>query len=206
MKHCFVDTQSILLPLWREAFPEAVLIQRGRPHSVRLGDARIIWLRIRAGEDLQRAMAFVTLDAGQSLVILSDAPDEELVMQALSLGGSGCCNAYAAPEVLRQVALVVENGGLWVGQSLLQRLVGATSRALATGQKSAQQGNDWLRSLTEREVEVARLVAGGSSNREVAEQLAVTERTVKAHLTTIFEKLAIRDRLQLSLKVNGLNS
>jgi len=76
---------------------------------------------------------------------------------------------------------------------------------LATGQKSAQQGNDWLRSLTEREVEVARLVAGGSSNREVAEQLAVTERTVKAHLTTIFEKLAIRDRLQLSLKVNGLN-
>ena len=51
---------------------------------------------------------------------------------------------------------------------------------------------------------MARLVAGGASNREVAEQLSITERTVKAHLSAIFEKLGLRDRLQLSLRINGV--
>jgi DNA-binding NarL/FixJ family response regulator len=58
--------------------------------------------------------------------------------------------------------------------------------------------------LSDRERQVAQLVASGSSNREVAEQLSISERTAKAHLTSIFEKLGLRDRLQLSLKINGL--
>jgi len=58
--------------------------------------------------------------------------------------------------------------------------------------------------LSEREVQVARLIANGASNKEIADRLVITERTVKAHLTAIFEKLGVRDRLQLSLRVNGV--
>ena len=64
--------------------------------------------------------------------------------------------------------------------------------------------DDWSALLSEREQQVARLVARGSSNREVAEQLSISERTAKAHLTSIFDKLGLRDRLQLSLRINGL--
>lgn len=124
-------------------------------------------------------------------------------MQALTAGAAGCCNTHAAPEVLNQVAMVVSNGGLWVGQSLLQRLVGSTGRIL--GQRPAEAKNDgWGALLSEREVQVAKQVACGASNKEIASLLSISERTVKAHLTSIFEKLGLRDRLQLSLKINGM--
>ena len=58
--------------------------------------------------------------------------------------------------------------------------------------------------LTEREYEVAMAVGQGLSNREIAEQLGLGERTIKAHLTTTFEKLQVRDRVQLALAVNRL--
>ncbi|WP_265947899.1 response regulator transcription factor [Dechloromonas sp. A34] len=97
---------------------------------------------------------------------------------------------------------MVDNGGLWIGQALLSKLVGSTSRIL--GQQPRPPRDDWAKLLSERECQVARLVAGGASNKEIANQLEISERTVKAHLTSIFEKLSLRDRLQLSLKINGL--
>ena len=67
-----------------------------------------------------------------------------------------------------------------------------------------QQKIDWSAALSDRETQVARLVSAGASNKEIAENLLITERTVKAHLSAVFEKLGVRDRLQLSLRVNGL--
>ena len=135
-------------------------------------------------------------------MVLSDQPDETVALVSLAAGASGCCNSHAAPEVLRQVALVVGNGGLWVGQGLVQRLVGGAARALA-GSPAAVASDDWAKPLSEREQEVARRVAQGASNKEIAAQLDISERTVKAHLGAIFEKLGVRDRLQLLLRVNG---
>jgi len=138
------------------------------------------------------------------VVVLADEPSDALTLEVLAVGAAGCCNTHAAPEVLQQVALVVENGGLWVGQSVLLQLMGNMSRVL--GQRQAHSENPMLlRVLSGREVQVAKLVADGASNKEIAERLSIAERTVKAHLTAIFEKTGARDRLQLSLKINGLN-
>ena len=57
--------------------------------------------------------------------------------------------------------------------------------------------------LTKREVEVAKSVAEGCSTREIAERLNISERTVKARLTSIFQKLDVRDRVQLALLMRG---
>jgi DNA-binding NarL/FixJ family response regulator len=98
----------------------------------------------------------------------------------------------------------VQNGGLWIGQEMLRRLVGGTSRIL--GARSVEQRkNEWSSVLSDRETQVARLVASGASNREIAGKLSITERTVKAHLSAVFEKLGLRDRLQLTLRINGLD-
>jgi two-component system NarL family response regulator len=56
-----------------------------------------------------------------------------------------------------------------------------------------------LHDLTPREREIALSVSGGLSNKEVARQLAITERTVKAHLSNVFEKLNVKDRMALSI-------
>ena len=203
MQHWIIDREAVALDNWREAMPEARLLRRADLVQRRFVGPGVIWARLHAGEPLDVALAGIARDGGQPLVLLCDLPDEPLILAALERGAAGCCNSRAAPEVLRQVALVVANGGLWVGQSLLRQLVGATARRL--GQRPAEAKNDdWRQALSEREAEVAGLVAGGASNKEVASQLAITERTVKAHLSAIFEKLEVRDRLQLSLRINGL--
>jgi len=202
MQHWIVDSQAEAMPSWLEALPGAIMFQSVAALPA-VDGVCILWCRLRSGEDVDRLLTGLPLAPSMPVVVLADEPDETTVMQALAAGASGCCNSRAAPEVLRQVALVVGNGGLWVGQSLLQRLVGSTSRILGQ-HKAAKPEGDWSGKLSEREQQVARLVAAGSSNKEIAERLAITERTVKAHLTAVFEKLGLRDRLQLSLIINGL--
>jgi DNA-binding NarL/FixJ family response regulator len=203
MQHWICDSETRPIPTWLQAMPEAKLLGRGQLNGIPANEPGILWFRLRAGEVVGDALPRIGLGEGQHLVLLCDDPDEAVVMQALTAGASGCCNTHAAPEVLNQVAMVVGNGGLWVGQSLLQRLVGSTSRIL--GQRPAEAKIDgWAGRLSERETQVARQVAGGASNKEIASQLSISERTVKAHLTSIFEKLGLRDRLQLSLKINGM--
>ena len=122
-------------------------------------------------------------------------------MAALAAGAAGYCNGHAAPEVLRQVATVVENGGIWVGRGLMQRFLAASARLLPEIEVDEQA---WRSVLTPREQEAAILLAKGASNKEIARQLDITERTVKAHVGAMLEKLGARDRLQLSLIINGI--
>jgi DNA-binding NarL/FixJ family response regulator len=202
MEHWFIDRQPVGLPTWHEAMPEARMLARGQA-AMAVGTG-ILWFRLRSGEAVDEVLPPAGPAANQYFVLLCDEPDEETVLQALDAGAAGCCNSYAAPEVLRQVALVVANGGLWIGQNLLRRVMGSSGRILEQ-RPAAAKNDDWSALLSEREAQVARLVAGASSNKEIASQLSISERTVKAHLTSIFEKLGLRDRLQLSLRINGLS-
>lgn len=201
MIHCFVDHDAQALPSWLEAFPQARVVRRQDAQDS--AGAGILWCRCRPQESLAAILGALSVSPAQIVVVLADEPGDAIIAEACALGASGCCNTHAAPEVLRQVALVVENGGLWIGQSLLQRLVGSTSRVLEA--RPEAKLDTWSALLSERESQVAKLVAGGASNKEIAEQLSITERTVKAHLSAIFEKLGLRDRLQLSLRVTGVN-
>lgn len=203
MQHWIIDTDLGGMPAWYEAFPN-LLIVAGFGEKLELSKPGIVWCRLRANEDLSTVLAAMDRTGGHPVVVLGDEPDETLVMQAIAAGAAGCCNSRAAPDVLRQVATVVSNGGLWIGQSLLQRLVTGTAKSY--GQRPNEVKNfGWESKLSERELQVAKLVAGGASNKEVADRLSISERTVKAHLTAIFEKLGLRDRLQLSVTVNGIS-
>jgi DNA-binding NarL/FixJ family response regulator len=205
MRHWIIDREAVALEGWRNGLPGAEMLRRDALAGARFAGPGILWVRMRFGETVNKAISGVDRSGGQPLVVLADDPNERVVLEALAAGAAGCCNSHAAPAVLGQVALVVGNGGLWVGQSLLSQLVGATTRRLeALGETSA--AGDWSASLSAREAQVARLVAEGAANKEIAARLTITERTVKAHLTAIFEKLGVRDRLQLSLRVNGITT
>lgn len=203
MRHWIIDSDPNGLPGWQEAMPEAKIV-RSLGEIEEGSEITLLWCRLRVGDELSSVLKGVDLTVGHPVVVLSDVPSDDLIMQSLAAGAAGCCNSRAAPEVLRQVAMVVGNGGLWVGQSLLQRLVGSTAKVL--GQRPNQAKNDdWSERLSDRERQVAKLVASGESNKEVAKHLSISERTVKAHMSAIFEKLGLRDRLQLSLHINGLS-
>lgn len=198
MKHLFLTSGSTPAS-WRESFPDALVQSAASPELAR---ANILWYRLRLGEVVETAVASLRALAELPLVVMSDQPQEAEVLRAIAAGAVGYCNTHAAPEVLRQVAVVVANGGLWIGPTFLQHMVGGAARALMARKAVA---TEWTQSLSEREQEVARRVAVGASNKEIAQTLAITERTVKAHLGAIFDKLGVRDRLQLSLRVNGVH-
>lgn len=135
-------------------------------------------------------------------VVLSDQPTDEEALAAFAAGARGYCNTHAAAQLLVQIATVVRQGGLWIGESLMKRLVSATGR-IQGGVAPTVEREAWSKSLTDREKQVARTLASGASNKEIARALGITERTVKAHVGAIFEKFQVRDRLQLSLRING---
>ena len=157
----------------------------------------IAWLHLPADRaEAARLVSLASRTLSQSrIVALSDTPSDAQALDLMERGAVGYCHSHAGPPVLHQVATVVANQGLWVGQELLMRLVRATL-GTTNDQEVAFQRID---SLSDREQEVANLVGRGSSNKEIARRLDISERTVKAHLSAIFLKLGVRDRLQLGL-------
>jgi DNA-binding NarL/FixJ family response regulator len=212
IQHFFLSS-SPLAPgaRWQKAFPQgqcvdAFALERG---VLKLpANQFLVWL---SSEDSQwpQMLAFALQTRGDTrVVLLSAAPNPAEGVAALNSGALGYTHTYALPEVLREVATVVAHGGLWTGPELLKRLVAKTFDALSvlplaaapTSARAVEAAKAWA-NLSARELQVAQAVAEGRSNKEVADLLSISERTVKAHLGSVFEKLGIRDRLQLVLFV-----
>jgi DNA-binding NarL/FixJ family response regulator len=206
MRYAFLSDDMRIRDNWKKAFPELITGALARIPS----SATLIWA-LRPPTPNVNMLALVNAlyrqAAGRPLILLADEPNEEEALLALSAGASGYCNGHAAPAVLTQVAQTVESGSVWVGQSLMQRLLAATARGLAASKAAAKADPSvWRARLSEREQETAALLAQGASNKEIARRMDITERTVKAHVGAMLEKLGARDRLQLSLIINGLEA
>lgn len=186
----FVSASKVAPIRWRQAFPRAEIVT-ALPATLPAGS--VVWLHNltpaqHLGSDRPAGIRFVVMD---------DEPSDDKGLEALAQGASGYCNAHATPELLRAIESVIRNNGLWVGESLLNRLIGGIS--IRSPMAGRHQEHPALQTLSGREREVALCVARGESNKEIARQLDLAERTIKAHLTGIFEKLGVRDRLQLAL-------
>ena len=202
--HLFVSPSGQALSRWLEAFPRLRCFKFGVGLPAR-DTKTLVWLRLDPDQPAPAQVgALMAKLPGALLIVLADQPDDEQALSLFSSGIRGYCNAHSTPANLRQVAQVVQAGGLWIGPGLMNRLLVATSKALAVTPPPAAAAPDLrLASLTPRELEVARLIAGGASNKEVGRSLDISERTVKAHAGAIFEKLGARDRLHLALIMNG---
>lgn len=196
MIHFFVCHGRDEIPRWRLAFPESSWVGPTQAlEQVGRGDLAWVMSNLEGWETLVRDLA----GRGASLVVLSYNPSPAEATLALSAGARGYAHALSPAALLHQVALVTTNQGIWVLPELLASVVGGTFKAL--GGRARMQG-DVLAGLTERERTVALAVAEGKSNKVVARELDITERTVKAHLGAIFRKLGIRDRMQLVLRLS----
>jgi len=196
---CLSDRPGQLLR-WQEAFPSGRIIDREDQLDKWMAAEVMLWLHLDClGEEELSQICNRLLDkhpAGK-IIALSSLPNPGTALSCLKLGIVGYCHALAAPGYFQQVGKAVSNGGYWLGEVLVQRLVGTLERQLQPGQSNGH-GNP-MDKLSQREQQVASQVRQGAANKEIATTLAITERTVKAHLSSIFQKLEIRDRLQLVL-------
>lgn len=141
------------------------------------------------------------------LIITAEVTTED-ELSALAAGASGSCTSNLLPDKIRQIFTTVQDGGVWISSSalphLLQRLKRLEELTKTTAQKNtaAPQQQQYISSLTPREREIVDLIANGDCNKIIANKLNIAERTVKAHLSVIFQKLKVNDRLQLALLVN----
>lgn len=137
------------------------------------------------------------------LLIASVRPNDEEGRRFLAAGAKGYVHGYVPPETIATALKVIANGGVWMGANLLTRLLRQLDRGAAV---TSSEVVDWAKPLTPREKEVAHRAALGMSNQSIADTMNITERTVRAHISSVFEKLAVSDRLMLALKVHGIIS
>lgn len=131
------------------------------------------------------------------IVILSMYDEDEYVMEAVKAGASGYLLKDVTHEQLFETVRVVHAGGSMMQPNLARKLLREFAQIARTAPiLSRTDGGAEPLVLSEREVEVLQAVAEGKSNREIADALTISEKTVKAHLRSIFRKLEVGDRAQ----------
>lgn len=206
MRNLFICPRNNLLLNWSGACSDAMVYPSLSAVLSSKKDEYLFWLHadIDSQQWIAASISQILRDFyNPKIVVLANSPDQSEALLALSQGAVGYCHAYSPSEVLAEVRTVISHGGVWLGRELLQRLI-AVSTGLVGNQ--SRQVAEALALLTQREKEVAVEAAKGRSNKEIAKLLDITERTVKAHLSSSFERLEVKDRLQLALMLNDKSS
>ena len=148
------------------------------------------------GMDGIEATRRITQSGGRSRVLVLTTFDlDEYVYAALRAGASGFLLKDARPDELLAGIRAVALGDAVVAPALTRRLLHAFTKALPTADLRAAE-DPRLRTLTERELEVLRAVATGLTNSEIAQELHLSESTVKTHVSRTVAKIGARDRVQ----------
>jgi DNA-binding NarL/FixJ family response regulator len=169
---------------------QAVSLARSQTPDVLLMDVR---MPVVDGIEATRRISADPELAGVRVLVLTTFDLDEHVYDALRAGASGFLLKDTSPEDLHRAIQVVAEGGSLISPQVTRRLV-----AQFCSQLPAVQGTEVLAGhLTEREVEVLKLVARGLSNAELARELTLSPLTTKTHVSRILTKLGLRDRAQL---------
>jgi DNA-binding NarL/FixJ family response regulator len=127
-------------------------------------------------------------------VVLTSFSDRQAILDALDAGAAGYVLKHASPDELLDAVRAAHAGGAPLDPKAARVLL---DRQRAGG--TAPAGSAAGAKLSDREIEVLRLVASGMANKNIARQLGIAERTVKAHLTNIFQRIGVTDRTQAAL-------
>jgi DNA-binding NarL/FixJ family response regulator len=125
------------------------------------------------------------------VLILTTFERDDYVFEALRAGASGFILKNAPPEDLIEAVRVIAEGNALLAPSITRRIINEFAQ-----RTPRHDLKEKLSSLTEREIEVMRLIAKGKTNSEIAADLFVGETTVKTHISNLFTKLDLRDRVQ----------
>jgi len=186
--------QADSLDAWRSA------LQAKKPSLVVI-DARLL------NADPPVPIHDLRQQCGETRLLLGDTAFEPLEeLAALAAGAVACCAADLQREDLERIVGIVLQGGVWVSKESIPLLLAKLQAFSGRPGQAEAAPPDRLEGLTQRQREVAELVGQGANNKQIARALDITDRTVKAHLTSIFEKLGTSDRLQLALYVTKRKS
>jgi DNA-binding NarL/FixJ family response regulator len=163
------------------------LIQRVGPDLVLLD------LRLAEARGIDLLPRVVARSTAPRVLIVTAFPDEPVVADAIRLGAKGVVSKDATRHTLLSAIRTVGAGRLWLPPELTAKVITALT------QSAPSSLGERVHLLTTRERDITALVGEGLKKRQVAERLGIAEKTIKGHLTSVFLKLGVQDRLELAL-------
>lgn len=146
------------------------------------------------GGGIEAARAIAANHPDIAVVMLTASEDDDDILESLAAGARGYVLKGVGAHDLLSVIRAVASGGSYVPPSLAGKLL----LAMKSGEGGKAQ-RDPLETLTEREEQILRLVSAGRSNKEVGRELGLQEKTVKHHMTSILQKLQVRNRTEAAV-------
>ncbi len=128
-------------------------------------------------------------------VLFVESPEKSQIVEALKLGARGILPRRTTTQMLLKCIRAVASGEYWVGHQNISDLIECIRTAEPTPDPNHSNGFR----LTRREREIVSSIVDGYTNREIAKRFSISEQTVKHHLTSIFEKVGVTNRLELAL-------
>jgi DNA-binding NarL/FixJ family response regulator len=126
------------------------------------------------------------------LVVMGPEADDEMILQAITAGAKAYLEASATPLQVEQAIEIVSQGSIWAPRRVLSIFVDRATKTARSSTPAATQ-------FTARETEVLKLLVAARSNREIARNLGIEERTVKAHVAKLMRKVGVENRIALSI-------
>jgi DNA-binding NarL/FixJ family response regulator len=136
------------------------------------------------------------------VLVLTTFDDDKYISDAIRAGAKGYLLKDMPSEELAQAIRFVHKGYTQMAPGLLEKIIAKTPAAAPVSQKKAPDQQE-LSTLTNREQEVLRLLGIGATNREIAQQLYISEGTVKTHVTHLLNRLNLKNRAQLAIYANS---
>ena len=166
-------------PLLSKAAPDILLLETLLPD--------------RSGLELLREMP--TLSPNSKAIMTANLEVESDVVEAMRLGARGFLVKHCPPDLFFKCIRKAHSGEIWLNGQLTEAVLVAFGAQRPATQPESK--ND----LSRRELEVVQLVIQGYKNRDIAQKLFISEKTVKNHLSAVFNKLGVADRLEMTLYV-----
>lgn len=182
LSQLFATTDDIRLVAAATNGEEAVALVQEHAPAIVLMD-----LSMPGMDGVEATRRIIAAHPGTAVVVLTSFGDQTRILEALDAGAVGYLLKHVDPEEILEAVRVTAAGGAPLDPRAARALLDARARRPDT------------MSLTDREREVVGLLADGLPNKVIARRLGITERTVKAHLTSAFQRIGVTDRVQAAL-------
>lgn len=157
--------------------------------------------------DEDASLLFLFANKNTRFLVMGANWSEQKQIDVLVHGAAGYCEQSEAEELLKRAVDCILLGDIWIRRALVPKVISVLTGnfpAGKTSQASLQEREkliEMANSLSVRELEVAKMIRKGENNRNIALAMNISERTVKAHLSSVFRKFEVDDRLNLAIRL-----
>lgn len=144
------------------------------------------------------------------LVLGCNWPEQKQI-NVMVHGAAGYCEQADAPQLLKRAVNCILTGDIWIRRALVPKMIDVLTGSLNSNHASRLSQDElnkllaMANSLSAREAEVAEMIRRGENNKNIAQHMNISERTVKAHLSSIFRKFEVDDRLHLAIRLKEID-